>query len=184
MTWTRGKEEEENVLKKRLLYDGNGSGDDKRLVNLLRNLTKFCLTEDANGEDMAKAFNVISKDLTNAQSIAEKHQKISIMCEKTFECLERSLQEGRQQIETVKKELISLELDLEYAEKLKKVNEFPDCQSTELAIADIEKRRQQTIDKLDTQRMNIKMLLDVCENLKRILNDNEEDKRMDFTEES
>lgn len=172
------RDEEEIVFRKRLLYDGHGSGEDKRLVNILKNTTKFCLTEEST-EDMIKTYNVITKDLAAASNASEKQEKISHMLNRTFLILEKAIENKVEHIENVKCELANLVLELEYVEKLKQVEAFPNCQTTEQAMKDIESRKQLFLFKIEKQRRNLHTLIEACRNLQKVLEDGEDEIRMD-----
>lgn len=156
---------QEDVYKKRLLYDGHGSGEDKKIMSLLKNLTKFFLTEDSNHD-------VILDDLSSAIESAEKHDRISDMYERTFASLESTINQKVQGIEDIKLELANLKLYIEYVEKLRKVEGHPSCETTQAAMLEVEKKKKFLLEKLDHQRGNIVTLLNVSKELQRMLEDN------------
>ena len=70
---------EENIIKKKLLYDGNGTGDDKRLLSLIRSITKFCLVEEP-ADQIEKAHAQINKLLAQSSQAADKNERILEVC--------------------------------------------------------------------------------------------------------
>lgn len=173
MTSTIRREEEESIFRRKLLYDGHGSGEDKRLINLMRNITKFCLADDSN-DDTVKLFNLINKDLLAAMNSFEKHEKVSQMCNKSFEHLEKAIEEKSKQMELVRSKLTNLELELEFAGRLKRVESYPDCQTTEHLMQVIDKRKTLLSIKLNRIKENLKTLEEACKNLQKVLEDDEE----------
>ena len=65
MSSTLSASAEENVVKNRLLFDGDGNGDDRRLNVLVKLTMKWCHATNPNGdpeEDIK-----VSSDLTQTQ---------------------------------------------------------------------------------------------------------------------
>lgn len=173
MTSSLRREEEENILRTRLLYDGHGSGEDKKLVSLIRNITKFCLTEDLN-EDVAKQFSIINKDLSAAMHIFERHEKISKMCDKTFIYLEQAIADTEQLIKTLKEDLCRLELEREFIEKLKLVDSHTDCQTSETTMQDYERKKTQLITRMKRHKENLRHLSEACISLQKVLEEDDD----------
>lgn len=165
---------DEQILKKRLLYDGHGSGDDRRLLNLMKNISKLCLCDESK-EDEVKTLNLITKELNAAISSAEKYDKMSEMYDRMFSELDKAIEIQSLHKETVRSELKSLELELEYATKLKQVNNYPDSSTTEQSMKDIEKRKQRLLDKIEKYKINLRSLADACRSLQQILDDENPD---------
>lgn len=170
---TLRRDEEEAIFRRKLLYDGHGTGEDRRLVSILKNITKLCLAEDSN-DDSVKLVNVISKDLSSAINSAERHDKISQMCDRTLENLEKLIEQQSQQIDILKTDLSNLELELEFSERLKRVNAQPDCLKTFKAMQEIDKKKQSLMARIERQNSNLKTLSEAFKNLERVLNDIEE----------
>lgn len=173
MTLNSRRDEEENIFRRKLLYDGHGTGEDRRLVTILKNITKLCLAENSN-DDTIKLVNLISKDLTTAINSAERHEKTSQMCDKSLESLEESIEQQSKLIEDLRSELSNLELELEFSERLKRVNAQPDCQKTYMAMRAIDKRKTSLMAKIDRQTSNIQTLVEACINLQKVISDLEE----------
>lgn len=170
MTATLKRDEEENALRKRLFYDGSGQGDDKRIVLLMRNMTKLCFGCDSN-EELTKLYNVTLKDFIAIDTSIDKIEIIGQMCDKTCYNIEFALKEKVAEIEQVKTKLTDLKLELEYVEMLKKVNAYPDCPTTEQAIRQVEQRNQDLCVQVSKFRKNIVALNEACRNLHMILED-------------
>lgn len=160
----------EAIFKKKLLYDGKGTGEDRRLLSLIKNITKFCLLEGANEEVLSS----IKKELMAAINAAEKHIRISQMCDKTFVILEKAIEEKAQDIEQVRTKLANLQLELEFVEKLKKVNSYPDSASTEQTMQKIEKRKDLLMRRIAAQSCNLRSLSEACKSLQKMIEDDEQ----------
>lgn len=170
MAWNSRRDEEESIFKKKLLYDGHGTGEDRRLVTLLKNITKLCLGDESS-EDSVKLVNIISKDLTTAINSAERNEKISQMCDRTLENLEQLIEQDSQRIEELKSDLSNLELELQFSERLVKVNDHPDCLKTQKSMQVVENKRKLLMVRIERQKSNLQTLLEACRNLEKVLND-------------
>lgn len=167
---TRGlkRDEQEEVFHRRLIYDGYGSGDDRRLLNIIKNVTKLCLDPDV---DLKETSNIIFNDISKAIQATEKHGNQKQHFCKEIERVEKSIQSKREDIECIKSGLNALELELKFAEKLKRVTNWPDCHTTEQTMRDIEERKDNYMVKLEKQRISIKTLVEACKSLAIILED-------------
>lgn len=170
MAATLKREEEEAALKKRLFYDGGGQGEDKRIVVLMRNMTKLCFGCDSN-EDLNKLYNTLLKDFVAIDTAIDKIDIVSQMCDKTCCNIGIALGNKVAEIEQIKAKLMDLKLELEYVEMLKKVNAYPDCLTTEQAIRQVEHRNQNLCAQVSKFRKNIVALNEACKNLHMILED-------------
>lgn len=174
MTWNIKKDEEDAIFRKRLLYDGHGFGEDKRLLNLIKMTAKLCQVEQESEEDLVKTVGIIGKDLTAATLFAEKHDKLLDMFDRTFASYRTSLEARKNDCENIKLEISRLELDLEYIERLKQVEEFSSCETTNTMIAEMEERKRQLLKRLDRNRTTIGSLIDACKDLQNLLLQQEE----------
>lgn len=159
-----------SIFKKKLIYDGNGTGEDRRLLNLIRSITKFCLVEDTSEETLKS----INKDLSAAINAAEKSVKISQMCDRTFEILDKAIEEKTRDIDEVRTKLANLQLELEFVEKLKKVNAYPDCKSTEETMKLIEMKKEHLMRRIAGQSCNLRTLSEACKSLQKVIEDDEQ----------
>lgn len=174
MTTSLKKDEEELMFKRRLLYDGHGSGEDKRLINILRNVTRFCLKEES-PEDTAKLLNCINKDITAALQATDKHSSIVQMCDKNIESLDQAIGQKYKDILSIKDALARLRLDLDFVIKVKSINQYPDCQTTEKTIEQITNKRKELLDQIDKQKSCLKILVEACNNLRKVFEDDKND---------
>lgn len=162
------REDEEQAIKRRLFYDGHGSGEDKKIVSLAKSIARLCLVENSD-EDFHKLHLNILRDISLIANAADRQLKISARCDRQMTNLERNLEEEEKRFNRVKSELANLELELEYVDKLKRVSMYPDCQTTENAIREVEDKKQQLLVKVVKFRDHISTLLTSCNNLRKIL---------------
>lgn len=155
------RDEEEAVFRNKLLYDGHGSGQDKRLMSLMKNVTKLCLTDEVN--------NSILKDIQTAKTAADQHNHISQMYDRTFKNLEEEISKKQTEMEKLKEDYVALQSNLEFVEKLRKVDAYPSCQDIEQAMRDLEKRKRKLLDKLEKQKDSSQTLAEACKSLQKIL---------------
>lgn len=170
MNWTFKREEEEAIIRRRLLYEGHGSGEDKKLLSVIRGVTRLCLCDD-NGEDLQKLVNTITKDIACGLNAAEKMEKVSQMYDRSFMILEKALEDKAIEVQSIHGELAKLQLELEYVEKLKRVNAYPDCQTTELAMREINKKKDLLLRKTERLKENINIIMSACASLQKVMND-------------
>lgn len=164
------REDEEAANKRRLLYDGHGTGEDKRLINLMKNISKLYLIEHS-GDKFHELHNVISKDIAAALGQADRQLKISARCDNEIINIQNAIDEQQQQIKDVKVELERLQLELEYVDKLKKISIYPDCQTTEQAIREVARRRSKLELRVEKCRSNILTIFKACRELRQVLDD-------------
>lgn len=164
------REEEEAALKRRLFYDGGGQSEDKRIVVLMKNITKLCLGCDTN-DDLTKLHNTISKDFAAVELAIDKIDVVSQVCDKTCLNIGVTLSNKVAEIEKIKSRLNDLKLELEYVDMLKKVNAYPDCPTTEQSIREVEQKNQDLCAQVSKFRRNIVALNEACKNLHMILED-------------
>lgn len=165
------KDEEEQAIKRRLFYDGNGTGEDKKIVSLMKSVTGLCLAEQHSDDDYNKALNAALRDISSVTTAFDRQLKISARCERTMRNLEKEMVDKEGEIVQIKDELSKLELELEYVEKLKKIATYPDCQTTDKAIKEVLERKENLQTKVVQNRQHLEVLIESCRNLRKLLDD-------------
>lgn len=156
--------EEESIFRKRLLYDGHGLGEDRRILAIIRSVTKLTLGSDLDDEKLRK-------DLAAAVNSAERHDKIEQMYERTFDNLERAITEKEKAQLDAKEEVENLKLEVLFMERLQEVQFYPDCNTTEALTQDLNRRKQSILAMIDKQKDHINTLAAACKSLQRVLDD-------------
>lgn len=158
-------------MRKRLLYDGHGTGEDKRIVTLSKSVAKLCLTE--NQDEFPKLLTSAQRDIALINASAERQIKIADRCDRTMLELDKAMQVHEQMVLEARAELAKLQLELEYVEQLKKISVHPDCVTTKRSIDDIENKKEKLMERLQKQRLHIKTVIESCRCLKKIFHDDE-----------
>lgn len=174
MAQTAFAKDVEEAIQKRLFYDGQGTGEDKKLVNIIRSVSKLFLVEQSE-EDFNKLLGLINKEINASLGVLEKQMKVSARCDKTMEYLEQTIIEQEQQIEATKKELDTLYLDLKYVDKLKEISVYPDCPTTERAIKEVERRKEKLMAQIKRYRQHIVTIINSCHELRKVIEDDKVD---------
>lgn len=162
------REDEELIIKKKLFYDGHGNGEDKKLVAIIKNVTKLCLVEFQPPE-LHKLQELLLKDISAAINATDRQLQVSNRCDRTIPGLEAAIVQEENRLEEIKSELAKLELELDYVEKLKQISIYPDCQTTEAAIAKVKSKMDDLMAKMIKYRNHIKTILTSCENMRPII---------------
>lgn len=168
MTWNLRRDEEETIFRKRLLHDGHGSGEDRRLMSLIRNITKLAYAQQ-NPDDISKLHNLITKELGSATNSAERHEKIHEMYDRTYAEIEKATDEMRIVAEEGQKKIDELKLELEFFQKLQDVDQYPDRPTSEIQMKELELRRRQLLERVERQKLNSNLLVEACRSLQKVL---------------
>ena len=107
---------EEDLMKQRLLFDGDGLGDERRLNLLIKNISKFCQT---NGTltDESRVLDKIGIMLDQIVCMDKRHKQIQKMNKSElnrYDDLFSTIESG---IEEAKKEIAEAKTDLKVARK-------------------------------------------------------------------
>lgn len=170
------KEEEEIITRKKLLYDGHGTGEDKRLLSIIKNITKFCSPKHYNEDNL----NPIIKDLSNAIAAAMKHEKLFPIAEQTHIILEESIKRKQKNIYDLELEMLSIKDEMEFIAKLKQVNLQPDCQTTQKTIEDVINYKQTLLSRIEKQNADLETIKEACTKLKIIADDTTTSMEIDY----
>nr|CAD7411668.1 unnamed protein product [Timema poppensis] len=181
----------EDVIRRRLLIDGDGTGDDRRLNVLLKSFIKWCnstnetheeskITHDRMLAQLAQCEFALSKSrLSAAMSAAElqNYENLSRQIESGIESAKRSIESTKldfQEAKTVRKNRI------EYDVMAKVINEQPDRKATNEKLAQLRKElgsleetREQLEKKLDMRRKQFHVLVASIHQLQAMLDTNE-----------
>lgn len=169
----------ERVLRKKLLHDGYGTYEERKIIQMIKDVAKLYLTDLAE-DDYQKLYSSTLKSMNAVLGNAEKSIKISERCDREVADIERSIQEHRRALDKAKAELDSLQLELEYVDKLKKISVFPDCPTSEAQIRNVLKRKDKLMNQVRKQRQHIVTIMNSCKELRQVL-DEELDQRAEVT---
>ncbi|KAI5736720.1 hypothetical protein M8J76_006395 [Diaphorina citri] len=157
---------DEEVIRRRLLIDGDGTGDDRRLNLLLKSILKYCNSPDDTPEEKQVNVDRMLLQLTQCEHAFEKSRLQLVMsnCElENYERLARNIetaiQTARGDIEETKVELEQAKTvcknKVEYEVLAKVINEQPDRKQTKTELE--ERRKQHALLEAQDQQLNKKL---------------------------
>jgi len=175
----------------RLLFDGDGQGDERRMNMLLKNLIKFANCED--GEEDEKSIETqyqrMLGQLAGIEYNMAKSRVVTSMNrveETNYEELEREIAEG---IEEARKEIEDTKIELEEAKKIRKnrleydelgkvILEHPDRESSSSRIQAIKDEQEQLRikeqgleQKLEQRRKQFNLLISTIHQLQTLISE-------------
>jgi len=139
---------DEEVIRRRLMIDGDGTGDDRRLNMFLKHLTKWALSEDGGEKEGSLTCERLLSQLSQCEfSIAKSQQDCAMNTAEldNYESLYTKIDAGT---ETVKAEIVEAKEELtrakqvrrnrmEYDALAKVIAQQPDRQRTETRLAEL-----------------------------------------------
>ncbi|XP_023328717.1 THO complex subunit 7 homolog [Eurytemora carolleeae] len=111
---------EEDIVKMRLLFDGDGLGDERRMNMLLRNLIKFANVENETDKFHETQYQRMLGQITGLESSMSRSSVITNMNrdeERNYIDLEKKIEQG---IEEARTEIEETKLELEEAKQIRK----------------------------------------------------------------
>lgn len=193
---------DEDVIRRRLLIDGDGTGDDRRLNVLLKSFIKWCnTTYDSPAESQmtqdrmcaqlaqceyayAKSRLVASMSAAELENYENLSKQIELDIEKAKQVIEETKAEFRE-AKTVRKNRV------EYEVLAKVINEQPDRKQTDEKLSQLRKElhsleevSEQLDKKLDLRRKQFHVLIASVHQLQALLDENGKEESMDVTYET
>ena len=184
---------EEEVMRMRLLVDGDGMGDDRRLNMMLKALVKWC---NSDSEDQASCEQTYQRMLTQLASIEwsmEKSRQAESMNEaeqaqykKVHGRVEEGIVKAKTEIEETKDELAEAKLvrknRMEYDALAKVIQSHParDSSTARLdsvqdELVQLEVREKQLQEKLDLRKKQFHLLVTSIHQMQDLLAEDEEE---------
>ncbi|XP_055920129.1 THO complex subunit 7 homolog [Eupeodes corollae] len=166
---------DEDVIKRRLLIDGDGTGDDRRLNILLKTFIKWCNTTDSQENQIF--YDRLMAQLAQCSFVASKSEHTLKMINeelKNYESLSNNIESG---IEIAKEDIETCKLNLMYARKVRKnreeydslarvINNEPDRANSEKELealrgelASLQNKSKKLDRKLVTRQNKFKVLM-------------------------
>jgi len=174
-------------MKMRLLFDGDGQGDERRMNMLLKNIIKFANSSEMDEKIIETQYQRMLGQLTGIEFNMTKSRLVTGMNkreETNYADLEREIALG---IEEAKKEIQETKLELEQAKQIRKnrleydelgkeVMEHPDRESSEARIRAINeeqaqlRQREATLErKLEERRKEFTLLINTIHQLQTLI---------------
>ena len=182
---------EEDVMKMRLLIDGDGTGDDRRLNMLLKALIKWCSAEDDQHtcelqyQRMLTQLAGIEWNMTKSRMAAAMNQAELENYAVLHQKVEAGITEAREEIEGTKADLAEAKRvrknRMEYDALAKVITTHPDRETSEARIEalrqeqrQLEEREVKLDQKLDIRKKQFHVLVSAIHQMQDLL-DNDED---------
>jgi len=184
---------EEDVIRRRLLIDGDGTGDDRRLNVLLKTLIKWCNTNDQTPEDSKAIHDRMLAQLAQCEFAVTKSQLSSQMMaaelenyEKLSHTIEKGISDAKLHIEDTKVNLKRTKTirrnKIEYDVLAKVINEQPDRKETEekldkckKELASLDATKDQLEKRLELRRKQFHVLITSIHQLQALLDEGDTD---------
>ncbi|XP_075148707.1 THO complex subunit 7 [Haematobia irritans] len=149
---------DEEIIKKRLLIDGDGTGDDRRLNMLLKQFLKWMYSKNDSPENNQIIYDRLMAQLAQCQFAAAKTERTSQMIDEELEnyqklsqTIEKNIEAAKQEIEDSKKELVTAKQirknKMEYDQLAKVIKQQPDRKETQKHIESLQKELAELNDK-------------------------------------
>lgn len=182
---------DEEVIRRRLMIDGDGTGDDRRLNMFLKNLTKWAMSDDVAGADGSLTHERLMSQLSQCEFSIAKSQLGCRMNETELENYEKLYTQIDSGTETVKTEIVKAKEELNAAKQIRQnrmeydalakvIAQQPDRQQTEARLAllraELEtlQSTQGDLDaKLEMRRKQFHVLVTSIHQLQRLLDDDQ-----------
>lgn len=180
---------DEEVIRRRLLIDGDGTGDDRRINALLKSFIKWVNSSDS---DNTLHERMLSQ-LAQCEFAQKKSRLVSNMSQEELKSYEELSKEIEIQIEEAKKEIEKTKAELQDAKRVRKnrieydvlakvINEQPDRQETDLKLATLreelatlKEKSEQLEHKLEMRSKQFHVLISSIHSLQTMLNESDED---------
>ncbi len=182
---------EDEVIRRKLLIDGDGGTDDRRISTLIKHYVKWC-TLDPNSEEGSILSQKIEQQLQLCEFTMEKTNSMYYMnkkeqenYEKLNKRIENEISDGYSKISDCKSELTQAKRirrnRQEYDTLAKVIQEHPSRTDTLDKLADLDKElaslkesKASLDEKLDLRRKQFHVLVSAIHQMQSILNDDDQ----------
>ncbi|XP_014096138.1 THO complex protein 7 [Bactrocera oleae] len=149
---------DEEIIKRRLLIDGDGTGDDRRLNMLLKQFLKWTFSKNDSPENNQIIYDRLLAQMAQCEFAAAKTDYTSKMIQeelknyaKLSDSIEKSIELARNEIEESKRELVLAKQirrnKMEYDMLAKVIKEQPDRKDTTKQIDALKKDLSELMEK-------------------------------------
>ncbi|XP_029160111.1 THO complex subunit 7 homolog [Nylanderia fulva] len=180
---------DEEVIRRRLLIDGDGTGDDRRINMLLKSFIKWINSSDV---DHALHERMLSQ-LAQCEFAQKKSRLVSNMSREELDSYEQLSKEIEIQIEEAKEDIEKTKIELQDAKRVRKnrieydvlakvINEQPDRLETDIKLATLQQelatlkeKSEQLEHKLEMRRKQFHVLISSIHSLQGMLDECDEE---------
>ncbi|XP_020289097.1 THO complex subunit 7 homolog [Pseudomyrmex gracilis] len=180
---------DEEVIRRRLLIDGDGTGDDRRINMLLKSFTKW-----TNGSDVDNTLHErMLSQLAQCEFAQKKSRLVSNMSQEELQSYEELSKEIEVQIEKAKEDIEKTKIELQDAKRVRKnrieydvlakvISEQPDRLETDMKLAtlrqeldSLKEKSEQLENKLEMRRKQFHVLISSIHSLQGMLDECDEE---------
>ncbi|KFM80268.1 THO complex subunit 7-like protein, partial [Stegodyphus mimosarum] len=174
---------DDEVFRRKLLMDGEGMGDDRRLNILLRSFFKWCDGKEDSEEEVIAGYERLITSLSNCEFLMLKSQQAQIVNEAEMTHYEELYSEIETRIAEAQQAILDKKAELQQSKRVRKnkqqydalariISEQPDRKETHSKlqllgeeIASLEKAKQDLQMKLEKRHKQFKVLLSAAHRL-------------------
>jgi len=174
---------DDEVIRKRLMVDGDGGGDERRLTALMKLYIKWCRTTDVDHSTHQRMLSFLTQSecsITKSSLVYEMNRQQMEKYTKLEEEIDQNVELAHEEIEKSKKELEEAKLirknRQQYDVMAEVVLQQPDRIQTEIKIGDYQKDMEemkamedQLVEKLNKRKKHCHALLTSIHQLQSIL---------------
>ncbi|KAM7429158.1 THO complex subunit 7 [Porites harrisoni] len=182
---------DDEIIRKRLLIDGEGAGDDRRITALLKTFLKWCNSTGTEEGDSDATYQKMLIQLAQCEFAIGKTQTVFEMNELETENYEKTYREIEQSISHAYQEIAACKTELQQAKRIRRnrqeydalakvISKHPERQETLKQIEGLDKElnsltetKESLLSKLELRQKQFHLLINTIHELQRML---EEDK--------
>ncbi|KAI4458742.1 maintenance of killer 16 mak16 protein-related [Holotrichia oblita] len=187
---------DEEVIRRRLLIDGDGTGDDRRLNALLKTMIKWANSTDDTATESQMVYDRMLSQLSQCEFAVKRSLLLQKTNQRELDNYKKLQHELEKKIANVKNTIEVNKVDLQQAKVLKQnrmmydllaqsIQEQPARRDTDKKLAnlkselnDLREEKQLLEQKLDMRRKQFHVLISSCNQLQSMSNDTREDDAM------
>ncbi|KAK7503354.1 hypothetical protein BaRGS_00005275 [Batillaria attramentaria] len=180
---------DDDVIRRRLLIDGEGGNDDKRLNNLLKTFVRWYSSPD--DEDSQNTYQRMLSMLAQCEYTMEKSVQVHAMNLREQENYEKLTKDIETKIQEATTKIAECKVELQQAKRIRKnrqeydalakvIQQHPDRQETTRQLQSLDKELKSLADtkekleeKLELRRKQFLVLITSIHELQRILEEDE-----------
>ncbi|XP_061179231.1 THO complex subunit 7 homolog [Saccostrea echinata] len=181
---------DDEIIKRRLLYEGDGGNDDKRINSLLKTFIRWCNSSES-PEENSLGFERMMATLTQCEHTMEKSLLVYNMNTREQENYNQLNQQIEAKIEEAKEKISECKNELSQAKRIRKnrqeydalarvIQQHPDRQDTmkqlqglDKDVSSLEEQKKSLEQKLDLRRKQFHVLIAAIHELENILDEDE-----------
>lgn len=184
---------DDEIMKRKLLIDGDGVGDDRKICNLIKQFILWCYNDNESElESQLSAERLLNAIDQSELAMAKSVQTIKMITheldnyETIYKNIEKSINDAKEKLNTCKVELADAQRvrrnKLDYDSVSSIIEKHPSTQDTQAKlnqlegeIASLQKINTDIESKLEKRRRQFQLLLSASHQLQGVLDDEETD---------